>query len=365
MTAGRSRASNGSGLRSAWKEVGHHTVIGQVSATAHFFCCPTENLYVVNSHEAITSKIARGLDPLINLDVRVTSIESQQEESQDPRLRVTAMHEGAEQVHEFDEVIVAVPMGCLKRDAIAFTPRLPDNIRTAVSNASISSLEKVYLAFPEAFWDRSSRSDDDTNTAADKGETMSLPGFANFLNPTVYAPPEHRSWCLELNPLSNPEDFGDHAQPALLFSLFGNCGRELTSQLSNLSPTSPEYFDAIVHFLQPYYSRLPNCSPDNPSCKPTAALATNWQNDEYAYGSYTNFQVHSLGRKVELDDEVRAMRHGMPERGLWFAGEHVAPFVGLGTSTGAYWSGEIAAMRVLGANGLAEDVKEAQGGGGD
>jgi len=40
------------------------------------------------------------------------------------------------------------------------------------------------------------------------------------------------------------------------------------------------------------------------------------------------------------------LRKGLPERGVWMAGEHCAPFVALGTVTGAYWSGEGVAKRV-------------------
>lgn len=36
----------------------------------------------------------------------------------------------------------------------------------------------------------------------------------------------------------------------------------------------------------------------------------------------------------------------MPERGVWLAGEHTAPFVALGTVTGAWWAGEGVAKRV-------------------
>lgn len=34
------------------------------------------------------------------------------------------------------------------------------------------------------------------------------------------------------------------------------------------------------------------------------------------------------------------------DRGIWFAGEHTSPPGGLGTITGAYWSGEEVAKRV-------------------
>jgi len=262
---------------------------------------------------------------------------------------VSAMCDRVGRREGFDEVVITIPMGCLKREAIKFSPPLPQNLVTAISHASISSLEKVYLAFPEAYWDQRLQSSDTNDDG--KAESQRFPGFANFLNPD-YAPAEHESWSLEMNPLSDSDVFGPHAQHALIFSLFGECGTTLTSHIHDLSPGSDEYDKVISDFLQPYYSRLPNYDPSDASCQPSAVLATNWQNDEYAWGSYTNFKVHDPQESVVLDEEVRAMREGMPDRAIWLAGEHVAPFVGLGTSTGAYWSGEMAAMRILAANGM-------------
>lgn len=81
-----------------------------------------------------------------------------------------------------------------------------------------------------------------------------------------------------------------------------------------------------------------------PECTPRAVLATCWANDKFAgYGSYSNFQVGL----VDGDKHIEIMRHGMPERGIWLAGEHTAPFVALGTTTGAYQSGEAVAERIL------------------
>lgn len=58
------------------------------------------------------------------------------------------------------------------------------------------------------------------------------------------------------------------------------------------------------------------------------------------------------------------LREGVPERGVWFAGEHTAPFVALGTVTGAYWAGEGVGRRILGAYGLesGEGGKSGEGG---
>ena len=45
--------------------------------------------------------------------------------------------------------------------------------------------------------------------------------------------------------------------------------------------------------------------------------------------------------------DVKAIRHGMPEQHIYFAGEHTAPFDGLGTVAGAYTSGEQIARRII------------------
>lgn len=73
-----------------------------------------------------------------------------------------------------------------------------------------------------------------------------------------------------------------------------------------------------------------------------------------------NFQVRqdidaAIGdekEEIRLEDDIRALRTGVPEKGVWLAGEHTAPFVALGTLTGACWSGESVGMRILAANGL-------------
>ena len=51
------------------------------------------------------------------------------------------------------------------------------------------------------------------------------------------------------------------------------------------------------------------------------------------------------------------------DRGIWFAGEATAPFVALGTVTGAYLSGEIVAKKIASLYGptegeLMQDYKE-------
>ena len=63
------------------------------------------------------------------------------------------------------------------------------------------------------------------------------------------------------------------------------------------------------------------------------------------YGSYSNFQTGL----TEADVDIEVMREGMPDKRIWLAGEHTAPFIASGTVTGAYWAGE----------GVAERIREA------
>ena len=123
------------------------------------------------------------------------------------------------------------------------------------------------------------------------------------------------------------------------------------ADLVSKHPDSTKQKKVLTEFFTPYFSRLPNYDASNPDHVPLATLATAWANDELAgYGSYANFQV-GLKRG---DEDVEVMRKGCPERGLWLAGEHTAPFVALGTVTGAWWSGDGVARRLCRAWGLTE-----------
>lgn len=172
-------------------------------------------------------------------------------------------------------------------------------------------------------------------------------GFVQWLSPT-YAPDSNpRRWNQEAVDLASLPPATAH--PTLLFYTFGEQSRYLTDEVARMADaTKRERF--LCDFFKPYYSRLPHFSEASDDCKPTACLATDWLHDELAgCGSYSNFQV-GLERG---DDDVTLMREGLPEQGLWLAGEHTAPFVALGTATGAYWSGESVGRRIAEAYGRA------------
>jgi hypothetical protein len=181
-----------------------------------------------------------------------------------------------------------------------------------------------------------------------KPESTYYPGFTHWASPHYASSTNPSRWNQEcVNLAALPSHTG---HPTLLFYTFGPTSLHLASLLAKYhSPSAPEAQKLLTDFFAPYFSRLPNYSAADPAHQPAAILATVWANDELAgYGSYSNFQT-GLERG---DEDIEVMRHGLPERRVWLAGEHTAPFVALGTVTGAYWAGEGVAKRIAKAYGL-------------
>jgi hypothetical protein len=194
----------------------------------------------------------------------------------------------------------------------------------------------VYISFPKAFW-----------TAPDASGRV-VQGFCQWLSPNYATDSNPKKWNQEVVELASLGPLVSH--PTLLFYIYGDESVYLTETVGKLQ-TTLDKDNYLYNFFQPYYSRLPHYDEASPDCKPVACLATDWLHDDLAgNGSYCNFQV---GLK-EGDEDIRIMREGLPEAGLWLAGEHTAPFVALGTATGAYWSGESVGRRIAEVYGLAE-----------
>jgi hypothetical protein len=274
----------------------------------------------------------------LHLSTKVTSITSILERTSERAVVVTTASDTS---LVFDEVIMTAPLGWLKHNVSSFHPKLPPKIVKAIENISYGRLEKVYLSFPTAFWQ-----------AQNPKETSF---FTQFLFPT-YTDQNPKNWSIECVSLASLP--GNCAHATLLFYVNGPCAQHVTSLVKGLKPASKEYYSSLNGFFLPYYSRLPNYDPTSDDCKPAGILGTDWQNDEFAgWGSYTTFQT-SDSEDIQLDRDIEALREGCPDMGLWFAGEHTAPFVALGTVTGAYWSGEAVAERIADAYGMGAQQKE-------
>ncbi|OAQ98482.1 hypothetical protein LLEC1_02135 [Akanthomyces lecanii] len=290
-------------------------------------CIDDENLFCAGTYRKVLQRVAKpAADKAdISFNTIVDSITCKKETT-----KKVNVHVKDGQILEFDEVVVTTPLGWLQKNKDrAFDPPLPASLTSAIDAISYGCLEKVYISFPEAFW------------RAKDGQPELVKGFIQWLSPTYH--PEHNAsrWPQEAVELSSLGD--DDAHPTLLFYTYGEQSQWFVSELAK-RPEKGDKTDFIVQYFEPYYSRLPNYTADAVECQPVHCVATEWLNDELAgNGSYGNFQI-GLERGGE---HIKTMREGLPDQGLWFAGEHTAPYVALGTSTGAYLSGEAVGERIL------------------
>lgn len=310
---------------------------------------PLDNYFVASTYQRILQHVAK--TALAQADIRfkqpVIKIETPPNDEQEPSRHQVTVTTASGEIHTFDQLVITCPLGWLKRNTESFNPQLPARFLQAINNISFGRLEKIFVKFPNAFWHSESES---TQTTQANNAQSTNPVFAQFLEPTYTSHPKDIQWnqeCLSLANLPSP-----CAQPILLFYTYGPCGTNIVNQIADLDENSSEYKQILTDILKPFYSKLPGYDPSSPSCKPSSVLATRWQLDPYAgNGSYCNFQVGL----VAGDKDIEVLRSGDgigAERGIWFAGEHTAPFVALGTTTGAYWSGERAAAQVCERVGL-------------
>ncbi|KAK6792987.1 hypothetical protein RDI58_012068 [Solanum bulbocastanum] len=172
-----------------------------------------------------------------------------------------------------DAVLITVPLGCLKAEAIKFSPPLPHWKDLSIQRLGFGVLNKVVLEFPEVFWDDSI--DYFGATAEDTDERGRCFMFWN-VKKTVGAP----------------------VLIALVVGKAAIDGQEMSSD------------DHVKHsllVLRKLYGEKK--VPD-----PVASVVTNWGKDPYSYGAYSYVAVGSSGEDYDI--------LGRPvENCLFFAGE--------------------------------------------
>lgn len=298
-------------------------------------CARIDNLFVASSYEKILETVAQ---PVIEhcdlrLNEEVISIQTLSTPGSDHRASTLIKTRGG---HEdiFDQVIVTTPLGWLQKNAAAFSPPMPASLVDALASLRMGCLEKVFLHFPEAWWQH---------------DQDGLGGKGNFATTTLFGSPEYASdtnpgkWIQEVFLYSNVDP--EVAHPTMLFYIYGENSRLLTEALQGLALGSQEYHETVVAFFKPYYSRLPSYDGQNPDCSPIKVLSTDWEHDEFAgHGSYTHLATPLKDGLATVQIIRQAMGR---DRGIWFAGEHAAPPNALSTIVGAYQSGEAAAKSII------------------
>lgn len=194
-------------------------------------------------------------------------------------------------------VIVTIPLGVLKANAIEFVPPLPVDKRRAIERTGFGVYEKVILSYDENFWSSSI-------------------GVTSYFAGTGV----DRAWPLFI-------DMSEFAGAPTLVCLYsGHFGQKTQDTLDDA---------AIVAGATAAVAEL--CGESIP--EPVASFVTRWRSDPFARGSYSYASIDTL----EGDRDLLAAPVG--ER-LLFAGEATSAAV-YATVDGALTSGLREARRLV------------------
>jgi monoamine oxidase len=245
---------------------------------------PGDDALFPGGYTQIVRYLAKGLD--IHLNQPVTRVEWAGAKA------VITMKDGSSLTA--DQVLVTVPLGVLKADAITFDPPLPQPKTAAIARLGMGLLNKLWLRFDRVFWPKT----------YDWHEYLS---------------PRKGEWA-EWVSLAKVDD-----TPVLL-------GFSAADHAQGLEAKSDS--EVVAEAMKALRTMFGSSAPD-----PIAAQFTRWRSDPYALGSYSFNAVGSSN----ADREALAKPEGAR---LHFAGEALSTLYP-GTVHGALLSGRRAATNLL------------------
>jgi len=227
-------------------------------------------------------------------------------------------------------VIVTVPLGSLKRNAIHFSPALPLRVQNAISNLGYGILERLFIRFSHPWW----------LSPFDNPTTIGVEFFRfPSLKSTMHCLPRGTLNFFSLARIHNPQSV---------------LGVFVSADLAKFLTSIPK--DDLKAILETFYiPHLPNYDADNPNCRILEVDCSSWCHNEFSgFGSYTHIPVGSeCGDEDMMTLSAKILDAG--KGGVWFAGEHTTKteiieglkYTAMATVTGAYQSGSRAALDVL------------------
>lgn len=235
-------------------------------------------------YDELPRRIAAGLD--IRLNSVVTRVARTEH-------GIVVSAAGAE--HSARNALVTVPLGVLKGGSIDFVPPLPDAVAGPIRRLGMGVFNKVFVQFPERFWDESSY-------------VLRALGEAG----------EHWHSWYDVSAVSG--------RPTLLTFAAGPFGRRM-QDLTDEEVVA----DAVTSLRTLYGDRVG---------EPAAHWVTRWGHDPFSNGSYSHLAVGSSHHDHdELAGPVDGVLH-LAGEATW--GDEPA------TVGAAYYSGHRAAQRILG-----------------
>lgn len=230
-----------------------------------------------------------------------------------------------------DSVIVTIPLGCLRRNAIKFTPGLPEGVQKAISNVGFGVLEKLFIHFSEPWW---LLPGDDVQSIC-----IDLCRFPTLSSTAKLFPGERLSFISLART--------NHPRPVWVVFTTNKLARHLVSQ-----PKA----DLKAMLQTNYIPLLPNYDAENPACQILNVDSSEWSQDELSgFGSYSHIPVGSENGDKDMKVLSERILPAGENGGIWFAGEHTADteiidglkYSTMATVTGAYKTGERAANHIL------------------
>ena len=193
-----------------------------------------------------------------------------------------------------EKAVVTFPLGVLKQGVIKFEPPLPSSKRDAISRLGMGLLSKVYLKFPEAFWD------EDVETISYIGDRLG-------------------EWCDWLS-------FAPFTGEPILMAFHGGDKGVALEKLSDAEISA----EAMKALRAMFGDDIP---------EPVGMLVSRWSRDPYSFGAYSYIPPFASGEDYEaLFEPVDGV--------LYFAGEATSRQYP-STVHGAYLSGVAAAEEII------------------
>ncbi len=242
-----------------------------------------EERIATNGYDTITTYLATGLN--IQLNQRVSKIDYS-----NSKIKIT--HNGTES--EADYVLVTVPLGVLKTNAIQFLPALPSAKQTAIQKAGMNCVNKFLLTWNTKFWD-------------DVQYISYTPAIKDKFNYFVN--------LNKINPSVN----------ALMTFAYADFARQ-TEAMSDTQIID----EIMMHLKDIYGNSIPN---------PTNMIRTKWQTNENSFGAYSYTAVGT--QMKHFDDLAKEINDK-----LFFGGEHTEANY-FSTAHGAYLSGIREADKII------------------
>lgn len=242
-----------------------------------------KDVIVTDGYDHITNHLSKDID--IRLNHNVTKLDYNSDK---------VIVNTSQGIFIADHVIVTVPLGVLKKNIITFNPPISESIHTAINNLQMGTVNKFMLIWEEAFWKKDLQY---------IGYTSEHKGKYNyFLNVKKYS---------NIN--------------ALMTFSFGEISKKEEYK------SDQEIVDEIMMNIHRMFG------PNIP--RPKQILRTKWNNNPYAFGSY------SFPAFGSSPTDYKAFEQSLSNK-IFFAGEHTIHEY-RGTVHGAYLSGIREAKKIM------------------